>query len=472
MTPSRKIRVRFAPSPTGPVNFGTSRTALFNWLYAKSVGGEFILRIEDTDKERSKKEYEENILRTLAWLGFDFSEMHRQSDRTDVYADHLRRLIDQGNAYYCFCSEEELEAERESQLAGGLPPRYGGKCRTIPREEAEERRKSHRSVIRFKMPEKKISFSDLVRGSVAFDTALIGDIVIAKSVTEPLYNFAVVVDDHDMEISHVIRGEDHISNTPKQIAIAEALGFEEKIHFAHLPLILGPDKKKLSKRDMAKSVEDYAREGYLPSAVFNFLVLLGWHPEKDREIISRAEAVAEFTLERVQKAGAVMNAEKLDWLNAHYIRALSDEAFLEAVSPFVSSAWKEDAEKFARVMQLQKERIKKLDEASGGVDFFFTEPRYTGDILPWKGTSPQSAKTFLKAVSALIDEIPEGEFTLDAVSGKILPYANEAGRGEVLWPMRVALTGLPTSPGPFECAAALGKRETLNRLQTAIEKLS
>lgn len=473
MTPKheKKTRVRFAPSPTGPINLGTARTALFNWLFAKHTGGDFILRIEDTDKERSTKEYDEGILKTLAWLHFDYQEMYRQSERIPRYTEHLEKLLEAGKAYYCFCSEEELEAERESQLAGGLPPRYNGKCRAIPLSDARERAKKERAVIRFKIPERAIAFNDVIRGKVSFDGALFGDIVIAKSLTEPLYNFAVVVDDFEMQITHVIRGEDHISNTPKQIAISEALGFPTLPHFAHLPLILGPDKKKLSKRYLATSVLEYGAEGYLSPAILNFLVLLGWHPQNDREILSVSEMITEFSLERAQKAGAVFNPEKLDWLNTHYIRTLPTKELVESVTNFIPQSFLKEPEKLVRALVLSRDRLKKLSDAHEGIEFFFVLPDYSAKTLVWKNNGVGKTIETLTSLEKLLNAIPENDFSKEKLSVHLMPFAEENGRGETLWPLRVALSGKEMSPGPFECAEVLGKKESLARVTLALQKI-
>jgi glutamyl-tRNA synthetase len=473
MTPKheKKVRVRFAPSPTGPINLGTARTALFNWLFAKHTGGDFIVRIEDTDRERSTKEHDAGILKTLAWLGFDYQELYRQSERIPRYTEHLERLLEEGKAYYCFCSEDELEAERESQLASGFPPRYNGKCRTLALSDARERAKKERAVIRFKIPERAIAFHDVIRGKVSFDGTLFGDIVIAKSLTEPLYNFAVVVDDFEMKITHVIRGEDHISNTPKQIAIYEALGFSELPHFAHLPLILGPDKKKLSKRYLATSVLEYGANGYLPSAILNFLVLLGWHPQNDREILSVEEMIAEFSLERAQKAGAVFNPEKLDWLNAHYIRSLPTQELVERVTNFIPESFLKEPEKLVRALVLSRERLKKLSDAGEGIDFFFTLSDYSAKTLVWKNDGVGKTIETLTSLEKILSAIPEGDFSKEKLSGFLMPFAEKNGRGETLWPLRVALSGKEMSPGPFECAEVLGKKETLARVTLALQKI-
>ena len=365
------VRVRFAPSPTGPFSLGNARTALFNWLFARHEGGQFLLRIEDTDKERSKKEYEDILLAGLKWLGLEPDEAPwRQSERTSIYRKYLERLLDGGQAYYCFCTEDELEAERQARLSQGLAPKYGGRCRSIPAAEAKKRAEKEPAVVRFRMPEKEAGFTDLVRGRVDFDLGLFGDIVIAKDLNSPLYNFAVVVDDYEMAITHVIRGEDHLSNTPKQMAIAEALGIEPP-HYAHLPLILGPDHKKLSKRYLETSLLDYRDKGYLREAMLNFMVLMGWHPEEDREVVSEREMIAEFDFKRVSKAGAVYDPAKLEWLNAHYLKQMAPADLVAAARPFVPEDWHKDESFLGKVLMAEKERAKHLTDFKDLGGFFF-----------------------------------------------------------------------------------------------------
>ena len=293
MMTSHKIiknpRVRIAPSPTGYFHIGTARTAIFNWLFAKKYGGKFIVRIEDTDKERSKIEFEKDIIEQIKWLGLDWDEgveiggdfgPYRQSECLDLYEKYLKQLISEKKAYYCFCTQEELEIKKQEMTARGESPKYDGYCRNLKPEEVEEKLKNKTPfVIRIKTPDKKISFSDMIRGKVEFDLSLFGDQVIAKNFREPLYNFAVVVDDHHMKITHVIRGEDHLSNTPKQIVLYESLEWEAP-EFGHLPLILASDKSKMSKRFGDVSVAEYRKKGYLSEALFNFTVFLGWHPEE------------------------------------------------------------------------------------------------------------------------------------------------------------------------------------------------
>lgn len=467
----KDIRVRFAPSPTGNLNIGTVRTAFLNWLFAKHKDGVFILRIEDTDKERSKKKYEKNIEESLKWLGLEWDEKYRQSERIERYKHFLNELIKKGAAYYCFCTTDELELERQAQLSQGLPPKYSGRCKSLSDSEIKEKLKKENSVIRFKMPEKKITFQDDIRGKVTFDTALIGDIVIAKSVGEPLYNFAVVVDDYEMKISHVIRGEDHISNTPKQIAMQEALGFAQPI-YVHLPLILGPDRKKLSKRYLAEPVTDFKKKGYLPAAFLNFLVLLGWHPEEDREVLSIEEMINEFGFERVQKGGAIFNSEKLDWLNAHYIKTMSEEDLFSVLLPFVPKIWLDSREYFLNVIRVEKERIKRLTDFANAAGFFFELPDYDWKLLIWKQAEKKTIAENLEASLGALDLIDKNSFSENEVEVRLKSVIEECGTGETLWPLRVALSGQTASPGPFELAGILGKSETKKRIKAAIKKLN
>jgi glutamyl-tRNA synthetase len=466
MESSRPIKVRFAPSPTGPFSIGNARTALFNWLFVKSKGGEFLLRIEDTDKERSKKAYEKEILEGLKWLGLAWNEKPvRQSERLELYESALQKLLDEKRAYWCFCLPEDLEAERQAQLSQGMAPKYGGRCRNLSEDEAEKRRRNGKpAVIRFKMPEKKVTVNDLVRGQVHFDAELLGDIIIAKDLKEPLYNFAAAVDDAEMEITHVIRGEDHLANTPKQILIQEALGLSHP-HFAHLPLILGPNRKKLSKRHLDKSFLDYRKEGYLPAAMLNFLVLLGWHPVEDRETISQKEQIQEFTLERVQKGGAIFNEEKLNWLNAHYLKQLEPEEILENLKPFIPAAWLKKKKMLLTVIKVEKERMRTFHGFKELAAFFFELPDYNGGMLIWKQTPQEKILDNLKKTRDVIKN-PGG-----VSSEKIMILAEREGKGEVLWPLRVALSGRDASPGPLEILEVLGKTEALKRINRAIKKL-
>ncbi len=465
------VRVRFAPSPTGPFSLGNARTAIFAWLFAKKEGGKFLIRIEDTDKERSKKEYEEGILKTLEWLGIVSDEpVVRQSERSAVYESHLKKLLEERKAYYCFCTPEELEAERQAQLSQGFPPRYSGKCKSLSPDVAAEKVKKGEGVIRFKMPETTISFQDAVHGKASFDASLIGDIIIAKSLRGPLYNFAVVVDDYEMKVTHVIRGDDHFSNTPKQIAIQDALGLPH-VHYAHLPLILGPDHKKLSKRYLDASMYEYKTAGYLASAVFNFLALLGWHPEKDREVLTVREILEEFSLKRVQKSGGIFNPEKLEWLNAQHIKNTPDETLAELLEPFVPSVWHKKKELLQGVIHIEKERVKHLSDFQDLAGFFFELPEYEKELLVWNDTPLAAILDNLGFALNVIQEVPPHEFKKHTIEQYLGAITEKRGRGEVLWPLRVALSGKEASPGPAEIMEALGKEESVRRIKIAIGKM-
>jgi len=467
----KEVRVRFAPSPTGPFSIGNARTALFNWLYARHRKGKFLLRIEDTDEKRSKKEYEELILDGLNWLDFDWDEeVVHQSERKEIYKKYLKKLVDEGKAFRCFCSEEELEADKEAKLSQGLPPTYSGRCRNLSDEEVKKRIKDGEDyVIRFRMPGAKISFRDLVRGKVEFNGELIGDFIIAKDFENPLYNFAVVVDDEAMDVSHVIRGEDHISNTPKQIAIQKALGFNE-VKYAHLPLILAPGGKKLSKRDLKKSLMDYKSEGYIPEAMFNFLALMGWHPKEDRELVSREEAIDEFSLKRVQKSGAGYDETKLEWYNSHYIQNLPAEKIVSYLSDFIPSTWGDKPKLLKKAVEAEQERMKRLTDFKELADFFFELPDYNADMLIWKENRAESMKS-LKKVYNFVKNLNEDEFNKEKVEKFLLDLSDEfGGKGEVFWPFRVALSGKKASPGGLDILEVLGKDESERSLKKAVEK--
>lgn len=473
-----EVRVRFAPSPTGYFHIGSARTVLFNWLFARQNQGKFILRIEDTDTERSKPEYEKNILDGIKWLGFKWDEgPYRQSERLDIYEKYLRQLLDENKAYYCFCSKEQLESDRQAMLAQGLAPKYSGRCRHISKEESEKRVASGESaVIRFRVPEIEIEFHDLIRGKVKFDCALIGDVVIAKNLRSPLYNFSATVDDFEMKMTHIIRGEEHLSNTPKQILIQKALGFNE-VKYAHLPLILTSDRRKMSKRYLESSLDDYKNDGYLAEAIVNFLAFLGWHPKDNKEILSLDELTKEFDLKRAQKAGAVFNIEKLEWVNAQYIKRLSSENLAEKIKDFVPEKWQaeENKELLVRAIAAEKDRMKKLTDFRGLADFFFELPNYDVGLLAWpRQFEINKEKTLanLKILSEEVNKIFKADFNSDNLEKMMMPLTSVWGRGDLLWPLRAALSGKEASAGPFEIMAVLGKEETLKRLEIAIGKLS
>lgn len=415
MKTDQKIRVRIAPSPTGRLHLGTARTALFNWLVARqSRGGVFVLRIEDTDKERSQKKYEKDIKEGFKWLSLDWDEEYKQSERTDIYKKYLEQLIEEGSAY-----------EKNGVIFFKI--------------------KNQKS----KTEDARLKFNDIIRGEISFDLTLIDDFIIAKSLDEPLYNFACAVDDCEMNISQVIRGEDHISNTPKQIMIQKALGWESP-QFAHLPLILGPDKSKLSKRHGATSLIEYKKD-YLPEAMVNFLALLGWHPKKEREIFSRQELLQEFNLQRVQRGGAVFDQEKLDWLNGQYIQKTSIRQLTKLT------------DLSGKLIDLEKERAKKLTDFKKFTQFIRELPDYQPELLIWKDTPVSQIRKNLEEVGGLIKNKNREEVK------KIL--LSKENRGEYLWPLRVALSGQKASPGPFEIMDVLGSKKNLTRIKKARKKL-
>jgi len=498
ITKKKEIRVRLAPSPTGVLHLGTARTALFNYLFAKQNKGKFILRIEDTDFERSKTEYEKEILQDLKWLGIDWDEgpdiggnfgPYRQSERIEIYKKYLEKLMKEKKAYYCFCSQDELEKERQYYQSIGKAPRYSGKCANLSEDDVKKLISEGNSfVIRFKVPKQKIVFKDLIRGKIEFDALLFGDIVIAKSFHQPLYNFAVVIDDYEMKISHIIRGEDHISNTPKQILLQKALGFNE-VQYAHIPLILGSDRSKLSKRHGATSVSAFRRGGYLPEAICNFLALLGWNPGDEREIFSLNNLIKEFSLKKIQKSGAIFNNNRLDWINGFYIRNKNLDELTELVLPYLINSDIIHETEFTRkflcpeineivdfeylkmIVQIYQTRIKKLSLIVEEIDFFFKDINYDKDLLKWKKYSFEEIKQHLENLIKVLQEINDRDWNKEEVEKVVLNEANKlSDRGIVLWPFRVALTGKKGSAGPIEIASILGKQRTIERLEKAKEK--
>lgn len=430
-----QVVTRFAPSPTGLLHAGNYRTAIFAYLYAKREGGTFILRIEDTDQARSKKEYEDNIVETLEWLGLKSDAFYRQSDNRARHAQELERLIAEGKAYV---SQE------------------------TPKEEGERA-----EVIRFRNPNTTLTFSDALRGPITFDTTEHGDFVIARSLEEPLFHFAVVVDDHDEGVTFVIRGEDHISNTPRQILIYQALGYEMPVYM-HMPLVLGPDKAKLSKRRGAKALTQYRDEGYIAEAMINCLALIGWHPEGEQELFSIDELAELFSVERLQKSSGVFDESKLTWFNHEHLKRLSDEEYAARLNAFTATSVD------MRLVPLIKERAQTLKEAAevlGGEFAFLSGVSYEPELLLNKGKiAAADASQHLQALQEVLSKVPQ-DFSAAQVKDAVWPYAEEYGRGAVLWPLRVALSGREKSPDPFTISALLGRDETLARIAEALKKL-
>ncbi|MDO8515847.1 MAG: glutamate--tRNA ligase [bacterium] len=473
----KAVRVRFAPSPTGSFHVGGARTALFNWVFARQEGGVFVLRIEDTDKERSTKENEKEIFESLSWLGITWDEgpdiggpygPYRQSERMEIYKRSLEQLLHEGKAYYCYCTKEELEAEREAMVTQGQPPKYSGHCRN----KTEPPPGKIPQLIRFKMPEVRVEFKDLVRGKVSFDANLFGDLVIAKSLEEPLYNFAVVVDDELMHISHVIRGEDLISNTPKQILIAKALGFSEPT-YAHLPLILAKDRSKLSKRYAETSLLAYREQGYLPEAIVNFLILLGWHPKDTEEIFTSDKLANIFDIKRVQKAGAIFDEEKLLWLNKEHIKRAAPERLRVLVRETLGATTKDASDEFVdKVIAAERDRVKLITDFKDSASYFFGIPEYDSSLLIWKGESPPSAKEALDRIYGTLEALSDKEFIREKLMAALETLVGAGGKGSIFWPIRAALSGRSASADPITLLMVFGKEESLRRLQIAREKLN
>ncbi len=459
----QNIVARFAPSPTGLFHVGSLRTALFNYLYAKNQDGKYILRIEDTDKERSKKEYEEDILESLAWLGLNHEAFYRQSEHVGDHTEMLKRLVAEGKAYV------SNEAEH---------------AQTVMSEKAatENRRDS---VIRFKNPNKLVTFTDLILGDIEVDTTDLGDFVIAKDFDTPLYNFAVVIDDMNMQITHVIRGQDHVSNTPRQILLYEALGVETP-KFAHIPLILATDKAKLSKRKHGENVavSTYRRNGYLPEALLNFMALVGWNPGTEQEIFSLEELVQNFSLDRVQKSAGVFNIDKLNWVNKEHIKKLPVDELKKYILEYLPDEIKNlsgyNDIMLEKIIPIMTERILTFGDIrtmtqAGEYTYYFSRPEFDINKLAWKKElTPEVKDQIKKHLQYVIEQlktISDNECTQEKVKELIWPYAEENGKGDVLWPMRFSLSGMEKSPDPFILAQILGKQETIERLQLAIEKL-
>ncbi len=445
-----KVITRFPPSPTGFLHLGRARTALFNYIFAKQSKGEMVLRFEDTDSDRSKKEFENDMTECLSWLGIKYDVgPFWQSKRTDIYKKYLKKMIDDGFAY--LSKEDPTEADRAE-----------GRTRT--------------EVIRFKNPNKKITFTDLIRGDITFDTTDLKDFVIARSVNEPLYHLAVVVDDYEMGVTHIIRGEDGISNTPRQILIQEAIGAGRPL-YAHLPLILAKDKSKLSGRHGAVSVKEYREKGYLPDALISYLALLGWNPGTEQEIFSLGDLIREFKIEGINKAGAIFNDEKLQWTNKEYIRKIplvEQTKLLTKWAPGLSSL---NTETLTKLTPLVFERISIFGEITqmfndGEFDYLLSAPTYAPEVLLWKGKSTtEEVSAYLSKSIELLSSVSDQTFDRVVVKEAIWTYAESVGRGQLLWPMRYALSGREKSPDPFILSELLGKTETLKRLTHARDLL-
>jgi len=478
-----------APSPTGPLHIGTARTSLYNYLFARHVGGTYVLRIEDTDLVRSTADFERDILDNLHWLGITWDEgprsaggddigpyaPYRQSLRMDRYAREADRLLASGAAYHCWCTTEELDAVRREQEAHKEAPRYNGRCLSLTdADRAAFAAEGRRPAIRFRVPAEIIRFDDLIRGDVEFDNGLLGDFVIVRADGVPLYHFVVVIDDEQMEISHVIRGEDHLSNTPKHIALIRALGYREPV-FGHIPLILNPDRSKMSKRKSQTAIADYRVQGYLPEAMVNFLAFLGWSPGTEEEIFSLDELATRFEIGEVHKAGAVFDRDRLDYLNGVYIRALTDADLAGRLRPLVPAAVSDEV--LAGLVPLVKERMVRLTDAVELSGFLAEADDVVAawwsvdDLLP-KGKDASEVASALAAAREALAGAPEWSAEALEATGRAAAEALGWKAGDFFKPMRIAVTGKAVSPPLFGSMVLLGRERTMARVDAAAARLS
>lgn len=479
------IRVRFAPSPTGYLHVGGLRTALYNYLFARKNNGKFILRIEDTDRNRYVEGAVENLINSLKWCGLDYDEgpdvggnfgPYMQSQRLDIYKKYAQQLIDNGHAYYCFCSPERLKALKEEQERQKLPQaKYDKHCLNLSKEEIQNKLgNGEQFVIRLNVqPNQRIIFEDIIRGVVEFDSNNIDDQVLIKSDGYPTYHMANVVDDHLMEISHVIRGEEWLSSTPKHILLYDFFGWE-KPKFAHLPLLLNPDRSKLSKRQGDVAVEDYRAKGYLKEALVNFVALLGWNAGDDKEFYYMDELINNFSLERVNKSGAVFDLQKLNWLNAEHLRKMEDNKILPLLKNYLSTTEfnlnKFSDEKLLQIIGAMKERVTFIHEFVESCKYFFEEPEeYEQKSIEknWKEETPNHLNKLKDEFEKLINPTKED---YEKVFSKVAEELN-IGKGKLIHPLRLAVSGQSTGPGMFDLLFILGKDEVLKRIQKAIESI-
>jgi glutamyl-tRNA synthetase len=460
------MKLRFAPSPTGYLHVGGARTAIFNLLHARHYGGKMLLRIEDTDVERSRQHHAEQIVNSLQWLGIEWDEGPiYQSDRLARYRERAEELVSRGNAYRCYCTVEELDAERLAAERAGVAYRYSGRCRTLTVAASNEP-----YVIRFKVERGSIDFHDLIRGDVHFEGELLDDFVLLRSDGHPTYHLSVVVDDIDMAITHVARGDDHLSNTPKHILLFRAFGVEPPI-FAHLPLILGSDRKRLSKRTGATSAEEYRDMGIVPQALFNFLTLLGWSPGGDREIFSKSEAAAIFGLSDVNKAPAVFDEEKLLWMNGQYLMRMSPEEIYPHLVPFLPKP--APAYELLALIELHQKRARTLREMAEQMRYYFADDvavEYEDDAVR-KHLKGEELADRLRELHDTLAAIKPFDVVSAETALRKLAEQHNIGAGKLIHPLRLALTGRAVSPPVFDVAAVLGKERTLRRLSRLIDQV-
>lgn len=483
----KEMRVRFAPSPTGPFHIGGARSALFNWLLARKTGGKLILRIEDTDLERSSRESEENIKAALKWLGMDWDEgidvggehgPYRQTERLELYEKYTQQLLKEGKAYYCYCTDEELEEERQALVAKSQMPRYMGKCRNLtPEEIAAYKAEGRKPTVRFRVPsDEQIIVHDMVRGDVVFESNGIGDFVIVKSDGIPTYNYAVVIDDALMEITHVIRAEEHLSNTPRQCLIYDALGFT-KPTFGHISLILGKDRTKMSKRHGATSVDQYRKLGYQPAGLVNFLALLGWAPNSEQEIFTTKELIEAFSMDHVAKNPAVFDIDKLNWINQHYMRQLSAEEFFEAAKPHMVEAGYMTGEEtgtklewLKKVIATSKEHVSYAAQIPECVAMYFSDEFDFENEEAAKVLQEESVPVVMNMLIKELEKMTEVDGPSVKATFKMIQKTTKLGGKLVYMPIRVALTGNQHGPELTEIIPLLGLERSMKRILASLAK--
>ncbi|MDQ7064616.1 MAG: glutamate--tRNA ligase [candidate division KSB1 bacterium] len=471
------IKVRFAPSPTGYLHIGGARTAIFNWLFARQQSGQFLLRIEDTDRERSGQEMIGAIFQGLQWLGLDWDgEPVLQSQRLDIYRDYANRLVREGRAFRCFCPPEKIMRQREQAIQQKITFRYDGTCRNLSPDEVQQRLDAGEAfTIRFRLPEGPVQFQDLLHGAITVEHEVLDDFIVLRSDGTPTYHLAVVVDDYEMGITHVIRGDDHLSNTPKQVLLYEAFGWQMP-QFLHVPLIHGPDRRRLSKRHGATSVQEYRDRGYLPEAMFNYLTLLGWSPGTDEEIFTREELIDRFSLDGLSRSSAIFDEQKLLWMNAQHLYRLSGEELFDRVAPLLEEAGLATMDELQqrhdyveKILELLKPRAKLLTDFAEQMHYFFYEPETydeKGVKKHWKGLETAERLEALRSRLAGLESWTEAE--IEAVV-RGLAEEMQISAAKLIHPTRLAISGRTATPGLFEVMALLGPDVVLRRMKKAVE---
>ncbi len=484
------MRTRFAPSPTGYVHVGNLRTALYAYLLAKKEKGKFILRVEDTDQKRLVDDSLEKILGALSWAGIEIDEgvklnasneiveegeygPYFQSKRLDVYQEYIAKLLESGHAYYCFCKPERLEELRNYQQKSKQPTKYDKRCESLSKEEVDAKiAAGEKYTIRMNVPRgEKITFFDEVYGKISFKSETVDDQVLIKSDGFPTYHFAVVVDDHLMKISHIVRGEDWLPSAPKHVLLYKFFNWEMP-KLIHVPNVLNENRKKLSKRQGDVSVEDFISKGYLPETIVNFLALLGWNPKTQKEYFTLEELTESFDITGLHKAGAVFDYKKLDWMNTYYIKTKSVTELKKLTKTYFDSYLEEKGFSInqfllEKIIKIEQERMKKLSDITKNIDFYFQIKDYEKELLTWKNNSEKQTLGALEKAKNVLEKLSV-EFELEAITETLLKAAGDK-RGDLLWPLRVALSGEKFSPSPFELSWVLGKKEALERIEKSIE---